>query len=122
MVNRFLNDQVERVGRDRPRKLGIDDRIYGTMVLALMYGINPYNMASGAASGIVSMIRRNDFGPCNDLKLSESVGDLSFNDMVSILSRLWGRIPEEDAAFNYKNELINLTWDGYRKLKYKKLI
>ncbi len=122
MVNRFLNDQVERVGRDRPRKLGIEDRIYGTMILSLLYGITPYNMALGAASGIISMIRRNDFGPHNDLKLPESPGDLSFNDMVSILDHLWGRIPEENVAFNYKNELIDLTWDGYRKLKDKRLI
>ncbi|NOY09002.1 MAG: hypothetical protein GXP33_09185, partial [Spirochaetes bacterium] len=122
MVNRFLTDQVERVGRDRPRKLGIDDRIYGTMVLALMYGINPYNMALGAASGIVSMIRRKDPGPHNDLKLPESANDLSFNDIESILGSLWGRIPEKDTAFRYKNELINLTWDGYRRLKDKGLI
>jgi len=60
MTNPHLNDQVERVGRDHARKLGIEDRLYGTMILALEQGVEPHNLALGAAAGIVSMIRRKD--------------------------------------------------------------
>src|SRR5690606_27423023 len=58
MVNPHLCDQVERVGRDHARKLGVEDRLYGTMGLALEAGIEPRNLALGAAAGVVSMLRR----------------------------------------------------------------
>ena len=53
MTNPYLDDTVERAARDPQRKLSANDRIFGTMQLALEYGIEPVNMASGAAAGIV---------------------------------------------------------------------
>ncbi|HLU46482.1 MAG TPA: hypothetical protein VK116_00310, partial [Planctomycetota bacterium] len=41
MLNPFLVDQIERVGRDPARKLGWSDRLVGTMRLALEAGIEP---------------------------------------------------------------------------------
>ncbi len=41
MVNPFLADRVDRVGRDVERKLGWDDRLVGTMRLCLSQGIQP---------------------------------------------------------------------------------
>lgn len=48
MTNPFLTDAIERVTRDLPRKLGWNDRIIGTMRLALEQGITPTIIARGA--------------------------------------------------------------------------
>ncbi len=53
MVRPNLNDLVARVIRDPIRKLGYDDRLYGTMRLALRYGIEPVNLAGGGGGGPV---------------------------------------------------------------------
>ena len=58
MINPFLDDTIERAARDPIRKLGHNDRIFGTMTLALELGIEPVNMASGAAAGIIYLLQR----------------------------------------------------------------
>lgn len=49
MTNPHLRDTVERVGRDPERKLGWDDRLVGTMRLALKQGLQPRRFALGVA-------------------------------------------------------------------------
>jgi mannitol-1-phosphate/altronate dehydrogenase len=56
MTNPFLGDTIARVTRDVVRKLEMDGRIFGTMQLALEYGIEPKNMALGALAGIVVLL------------------------------------------------------------------
>lgn len=58
MTNPFLDDTIERAARDPIRKLSYNDRIFGTMALALEFGIEPVNMALGAAAGITYLLRR----------------------------------------------------------------
>ena len=116
MVNRFLSDRVDRVGRDRPRKLGLNDRIYGTMTLALKYGIEPENLALGAAAGIISMIRRGDTGSRKELKLPQSAEMLSCGDISFFLYSLWQDTPGEIDS-GLKDKLIALTCTGYERLK-----
>ncbi len=50
MTNPFLSDRTERVTRDTRRKLSWDDRLIGTMRLALDAGIRPWRFALGAAA------------------------------------------------------------------------
>jgi mannitol-1-phosphate 5-dehydrogenase len=52
MTNPFLRDLVERVGRDPQRKLGWDDRLVGTMRVALAQNIDPKRYALGAAAAV----------------------------------------------------------------------
>jgi mannitol-1-phosphate/altronate dehydrogenase len=52
MTNPFLKDAVERVTRDTRRKLGWDDRLIGTMRLALGQGIQPERYVRGAAAAV----------------------------------------------------------------------
>lgn len=52
MTNPYLSDPIERAARDPRRKLGVNDRLFGTMQLALKYGIEPVNMAKGAAAAV----------------------------------------------------------------------
>lgn len=55
MINPYLRDTVERVGRDPRRKLGWNDRLIGTMRLALSQGITPRRYAFGTAAALVAM-------------------------------------------------------------------
>lgn len=57
MANPFLNDTVERVGRDPQRKLGWDDRLVGTLRVALEQGIKPSRFAFGAAAALAALDR-----------------------------------------------------------------
>jgi mannitol-1-phosphate 5-dehydrogenase len=52
MLNPYLRDAVERVVRDPRRKLGWDDRLIGTMRLALKEGIKPVRYALGAKAAL----------------------------------------------------------------------
>lgn len=52
MTNVHLRDTVERITRDTRRKLGWDDRLVGTMRLALANGIEPTRYAQGAAAAV----------------------------------------------------------------------
>jgi len=52
MVNPFLRDAVERVIRDPRRKLSWNDRLIGTMRLALDAGLSPTRFAKGAAAAV----------------------------------------------------------------------
>ncbi len=55
MVNPYLRDSVERVGRDPARKLAWDDRLVGTMRVALNAGVTPNRYAVGAAAALAAM-------------------------------------------------------------------
>jgi hypothetical protein len=52
MTNPWLHDRVERIIRDPERKLGWNDRFFGTMRAALAQGITPRAMALGAAAAL----------------------------------------------------------------------
>lgn len=60
MTNTYLDDTIERAARDSQRKLGLNDRLFGTMQLALEYGIMPVNLAKGAAAGLKYYSPRNN--------------------------------------------------------------
>jgi mannitol-1-phosphate 5-dehydrogenase len=55
MLNPYLRDTVERVGRDPGRKLGWDDRLIGTIRLAMHQGIKPRRFAAGAAAALACL-------------------------------------------------------------------
>ena len=60
ITNPHLADTVARAGRDVIRKLSPTDRIFGTMSLALEYGIEPQNMALGALAGVAALLHNAD--------------------------------------------------------------
>jgi len=55
MTNPYLRDRTERVIRDTPRKLAWDDRLIGTMRLALDAGVTPWRFALGAAAALETL-------------------------------------------------------------------
>jgi len=89
ITNPYLGDTIVRVTRDVVRKLEIDGRIFGTMQLALEYGIEPKNMALGALAGIAILLEKSD-----EYKLPENLRlsnwrKLDHINIEKILTWLW---------------------------------
>jgi mannitol-1-phosphate/altronate dehydrogenase len=89
ITNPYLGDTIARVTRDVVRKLEIDGRIFGTMQLALEYGIEPKNLALGALAGIAVLLEKSD-----EYKLPENLWLSSWRklDLINIekiLTWLW---------------------------------
>ncbi len=99
MTNPFLRDTVERVGRDPQRKLGWDDRLVGTMRVALKQGVVPRRFALGAAAAL-------------------AVLDRAFltagKPAAAWLEPLWDGIAPEQGE---KDRVLNLIEDGRRGLE-----
>jgi mannitol-1-phosphate 5-dehydrogenase len=72
MVNPFLRDPVERVTRDPARKLGWNDRLIGSMVLAAQAGVVPTHLARGASIALDLLCR-----------------EKGLNDPSALLNELW---------------------------------
>lgn len=75
MTNPYLSDPIDRAARDPQRKLSPNDRIFGTMQLALEYGIEPVNMAKGAAAGI-KYLAKTESKPTDAQSLKKIVADI----------------------------------------------
>jgi mannitol-1-phosphate 5-dehydrogenase len=78
MTNPLLRDRVERVIRDPARKLGWDDRLIGTMRLAIENDIWPHRYALGAAAAAELLAHTQS--KCNVTEVLNSVWGAS-NDM-----------------------------------------
>ncbi len=111
MTNPYLGDTVVRVVRDAVRKLGMNGRIFGTMQLALEYGIEPTNMALGAMAGIAVLLEKADE---NNLPIALRFGDWRKLDDVKIekiINWLWaGQISK------YADQLVKYVQNARRPL------
>ena len=94
MTNPHLRDRTERITRDTRRKLGWDDRLVGTMRLALDAGITPQRFALGAAAAL------------------ETLG--SNGSAAEQLEALWPAATEPPGR---KAELIRLITEAQQKLR-----
>jgi len=89
MTNPYLADTVARAGRDVVRKLGVSDRIFGTMALALEYGIEPRNMALGAMAGVALLLANAaEYSLPPELR-SLNWQRLSIDSLTQLLTFLW---------------------------------
>jgi len=111
MIRPTLNDLVERVCRDHVRKLGYDDRLFGTMRIALEEGIEPVNLALGAAAGVLSMTARREELASPSENLPELPEALSRETLTRLLREIWGQETDRHA-----DRLIELTRRGLETL------
>ncbi len=116
MTNPNLNDLVWRVGRDHVRKLGYDDRIFGTMRIALQYGIEPKNLAMGAAAGIISMIKRRETVPNIPSSCPENIEKLNAESIRNILLEIWN----DSGAKEVKAEKTKIEQEKHEKTEKTK--
>jgi mannitol-1-phosphate 5-dehydrogenase len=98
MMNPFLRDTVERVGRHCERKLGWHDRLIGTIRLALAHDICPRRYAFGTAAALA----------CLDRELVDKPSLAR-----AVLERLWGDEASRDAT---RAKVLELVDDGLRRL------
>ena len=96
MTNPYLRDRIERVIRDTPRKLSWEDRLIGTMRLALDAGVTPWRFALGAAAALDT--------------LSSTKGT------ADALKELW---PVPNQPPGRKAQLIELITEAQAKLRTK---
>jgi hypothetical protein len=89
MTNPYLADTVARVVRDAVRKLGINERIFVTMQLAIEYGIEPKNMALGALAGVAILLEKTQEYNLPDNLCFGDWRKLSDSDIENILNWLW---------------------------------
>lgn len=101
MVNPYLNDRVDRVIRDPRRKLGPDDRLFGTMRLALSQRIEPTRMARGAAAALLHLSSLED----HPLRSRE--------DLATLLRGIWG-----EQASPHDARLLDLAWSAVATLRH----
>jgi mannitol-1-phosphate/altronate dehydrogenase len=99
MFNPYLQDSVERVGRDPQRKLGWDDRLIGTMRFALQQGITPRRYAFGAAAALALL----------HPAILEGEGD-----PAPLLEPIW---QEAAPAEEEKQTVLDLVRDGCHRLR-----
>ncbi len=92
MTNPFLHDAVARAARDPQRKLGWEDRLVGTMRLALAHDIAPDNMAVGALAACYYLL---DAG-----KNAPAVSDAHIQN---VLQTIWppADIPQQQQIINH---------------------
>jgi mannitol-1-phosphate 5-dehydrogenase len=113
MMNPHLGDTIERAGRDIKRKLGLQDRIFGTMRLALEGGIEPANMALGAAAGIIALLKEPQEVSNLPKHLSyETFGKPGREQLKEILELVWN-----GDSTKYRDRLIALTENAFTRLK-----
>jgi mannitol-1-phosphate 5-dehydrogenase len=97
MTNPWLHDRVERIIRDPLRKLGWNDRLFGTMRVALEHGVEPRAMALGAAAAL-------------SYAQETHAGSLPPREM---LAKIWSG----DEAGTYNEECIQLVLEALERLR-----
>ncbi len=111
MVRPTLNDLIARVIRDQVRKLGYDDRIFGTMRLALQYGIRPVHLARGAAAAVLSLIDQWDALGQAVASLPRPAEPVTGQAVAQLLRAIWSTRAGPEAS-----TLIDLTVEALPSL------
>lgn len=99
MISPYLGDSAERVARDPRRKLGWDDRLIGTIRLALSQGIRPRRYAFGAAAALAYLDPSYPEQGCSATVLRD---------------RIW---PETTIAAQELETVLAMIEDGRRRLR-----
>jgi len=97
MTNPHLRDTAERVGRDPRRKLEWDDRLIGTMRLALGQGIRPWRYAVGAAAALACLFP--------DLRSNPGA------DIAPLLEDWWKKAPAGE-----RSQIVREVVQGWRSV------
>jgi mannitol-1-phosphate 5-dehydrogenase len=112
MTNPYLADTIARAGRDVVRKLGPDDRIFGTMRLALRFGIEPVNMALAGAAGIIALLKNTESNVLPPGLPLNNIEDFKRADIEKLLGRLWDKYEVE-----HQEVIIGLLEESFLKLR-----
>ncbi|MBN1217808.1 MAG: hypothetical protein JXM69_02680 [Anaerolineae bacterium] len=107
MTNPYLGDTVERVARDPQRKLGWNDRLLGTIRLALQQGVTPRHYAQGVVAALLTM-------PTQDSATNHAVLDLTI-PLSTWLKPLWALASPDQSE---QKIVLNLIEDSRQEFKH----
>lgn len=86
MLNPYLRDQVARIIRDPERKLAWNDRLIGTMRLALSQGVEPVRYAAGAQAAL-RLLENEAGGPADPDKLWPEADPVECRRVLAMCAR-----------------------------------
>jgi len=96
MTNPFLADTVERATRDPQRKLGVDDRLFGTIKLALSQEVTPHRFAAAALAALIRLMREANLLSNSLAQETSPWRSLPDEDLHRILHEVWQRQPNSE--------------------------
>lgn len=114
MGNPHLGDTVERASRDPLRKLQYQDRIFGTMRLALDWGIEPHNLALGAAAGLDYLLAQADAYAVPPHLRPASPASADTQQIESLLTWIW---QGQQSALNELAGLVSQAWPQLERFR-----
>lgn len=110
MTNPYLRDEVQRICRDPLRKLGYDDRFFGTIKEALKQNIQPTITAKAVLGGICYIINNKiDIG----YNYPEKIEKLNEENTKEFLKNIWNDNSEDEE----KRKCMNLVVSQLEKFK-----
>ncbi len=112
--NVHLGDTIERAARDPLRKLQYQDRIFGTMRLALDQGIEPVNMALGAAAGLAYLLTQAEQHAIPPGLCPTSRESMDMQQIKSLLTWIW---QGEQPALEALARLVLQAWPQLERLR-----
>jgi len=86
MTNPYLRDEVQRICRDPIRKLGYNDRFFGTIREAFKQDVYPKILAKAVLGGISYIINNKFEISCS---YPDCIQDLGKEDIRAILKNIW---------------------------------
>lgn len=86
MTNPYLRDEVKRICRDPVRKLGYNDRLFGTIREALSQGVHARILAKAVLGGICYIINNHIE---TDFSYPTSIEYLDEGNVRAIIRRIW---------------------------------
>lgn len=129
MTNPFLVDMIERVTRDTERKLGWNDRLIGTMRMALGQGVMPRRYAFGAAAAVAllepaALEGHTPAGSILDALWQEASPDQAEKDrLVALVQTALGELRTWQAAgFSDLEAFFQKHWGAKRRSKTATMI
>jgi len=117
MGNPHLGDTIERAARDPLRKLQYQDRIFGTMRLALGQDIEPVNMALGAAAALDYLLARAKQYAIPPGLCPASRESMDAHSLKSLLTWIWQG--EQYADLEALAHLVLRAWPQLKRFRVK---
>ncbi len=98
MTNPYLADTIERAARDPIRKLHYNDRLFGSMNLALEQDIEPINIALGTMAAVATVVKQAQQGKIHLDTCDTPWQKLDEQQFHQIVRSIWSNCTSDNAG------------------------